>query len=53
MDSINISIIFQTPATVRMSGVGWMLYSTCWPQTMFWRQRKMNSEIFVNYVFII
>ena len=20
------------------------MYSTCWPETMFWRQRKMNFE---------
>ena len=53
MDSINISIIFQTPATVRMSRVGWMLYSSCWPQTMFQRQMKMNSNKFLNYFFII
>ena len=36
-----------------MSRVGWMLYSSCWPQTMFQRQRKMNSKKFLNYFFII
>ena len=25
-------------------GRGWLMYSTCWPETMFWRQRKMNFE---------
>ena len=25
-------------------GRGRLMYSTCWPETMFWRQRKMNFE---------
>ena len=25
-------------------GLGRLMYSTCWPETMFWRQRKMNFE---------
>ena len=25
-------------------GQGRLMYSTCWPETMFWRQRKMNFE---------
>jgi len=52
MAFIFISIIIQTPTRVRMAGVGWMLYSNCWPETMFLRQRKMNSKNFFDYIFI-
>ena len=29
-------------------GWGMMMYFSCWPETMFWRQRKMNfKNIFI------
>ena len=36
-------IIFQTSTRLRMARVGWMLYSTCGTETMFWWERKMES----------
>ena len=50
MASIIISIIIQTPTRVRMAGVGWMLYSASWPETMFLGQRKINSEILFFFI---
>ena len=43
MASTIIYIIFQTPTRLRMARVGWMLYSTCRTETMFWWGKKMQS----------
>ena len=43
MASTITQIIFQIPTRLRMAKVGWMLYSTCRTETMFWWERKMES----------
>ena len=53
MASTISSIIFQTTKRVRMARMGWILYSSCGPETMFLRQRKMNSENLFDHLYII
>ena len=48
---ISIPVFTLNPTKVGMGGKGWMLYSTCGPETMFWREYIVDEVVGTSNLF--